>query len=315
MNKCPITYLPCGDEIYSEKGLRLLASSLSRLEKLEYTAGEQREEAYYRSSKMSIQGVQPKLSAVLNIKEEKFDIVDRYGRYILKPQHQIYPQLPENEDLTMRLAETTGLDVPVHGMIWSKDNTLTYFVKRFDRKGQKDKVPVEDFAQLAGLSRDTKYNYSMEKVVKLINQYCTFPVIEKVKLFKLVLFCFLTGNEDMHLKNFSIINRDAKIELSPCYDLVNTSIILKNPSEEIALTLKGKKKNLTGQILTNYFGSDICGLNDKVISNTVESVFNAIPIWTGEIKKSFLSGDMKEKYVHLINSRLNRFNSQPPVKR
>ena len=196
MNKCPITYLPCGDMMYSAKGLKLLASGLSELAKLEYTAEEQRTEAFYRGAKMSIQGVQPKLSAILNIKKEKFDIVDRKGRYILKPQHNYFPEMPENEDITMRLASLIGLDVPFHGMIWAKDNTLTYFIKRFDRKGQNDKIPIEDFAQLAGLSRDTKYNYSMEKVVKLIDTFCTFPSIEKVKLFKLVLFSFIIGNED-----------------------------------------------------------------------------------------------------------------------
>ena len=151
----------------------------------------------HRGSKMSIQGVQPKLSTILNIKDKHFDIVDRGGRYIFKPQHQFFVQMPENEDLTMRFAALIDLDVPIHGMIWSKDHSLTYFIKRFDRKGQKDKIPVEDFAQLAGLSRDTKYNY--------------------------ILFCFLTGNEDMHLKNFSIINKIGKIELSLCYNLLNYS--------------------------------------------------------------------------------------------
>jgi serine/threonine-protein kinase HipA len=134
-------------------------------------------------------------------------------------------------------------------MIWSKDNTLTYFIKRFDRKGQNDKVPVEDFTQLAGLSRDTKYNYSMEKLVKLIDAYCTFPSIEKVKLFKLVLFNFMIGNDDMHLKNYSIINLDRKIQLAPCYNLVNTIIEYKNPDDEIALPINGKKKNLTRNML------------------------------------------------------------------
>ena len=308
MNRCPITYLPCGDKSYSEKGLRFLASGLSHLKRLEYTAEEQRKEAYYRGSKMSIQGIQPKLSAILNIKEQKFDIVDKGGRYILKPQHHIYPQMPENEDLTMRLAESIGLDVPVHGMIWAKDNTLTYFIKRFDRKGQKDKIPIEDFAQLAGLSRDTKYDYSMENVVKLVDEYCTFPAIEKVKLFKLLLFCFITGNEDMHLKNFSIINQNGKIEISPCYDLLNTTIELENASEEIALTLKGKRKNLTKQILIDYFGGERCELNDKVISNTVETVFKAKPGWIEEISNSFLSDEMKEKYIDLVETRFERLS-------
>lgn len=308
MNRCPITYLPCGDQRYSEKGLKLLASGLTQLKQLEYTAEEQRIEAFNRSSKMSVQGVQPKLSAVINTKEQKFDIVDRKGRFILKPQHHIYPQMPENEDLTMRLAGSIGLDVPLHGMIWAKDGTLTYFIKRFDRKGQKDKIPMEDFAQLAGLSRDTKYNYSMEKVVNLVNAYCTFPAIEKVKLFKLVLFCFITGNEDMHLKNFSIINQNGKIEISPCYDLLNTTIEVKNASEEIALSLKGKKNKLTREMLINYFGGERCELNDRVITNTVASIFNAKPDWMEEIQNSFLSDEMKERYIEVVESRFERLN-------
>jgi len=306
MNRCPISYSLVGESHYSKKGLRSLAYGLSKLNLFEYTAEEQRIEAFNRASKMSIQGVQPKLSAILNIKDEKFQIVDRGGRYILKPQHPYFPQLPENEDLTMRLAEITGLDVPLHGMIWSKDNTLTYFIKRFDRKGQNDKVPLEDFAQLAGLSRDTKYNYSMEKLVKLIDSYCTFPAIEKVKLLKLVLFCFVTGNDDMHLKNFSIINLDGKIQLSPCYDLVNTIIEYKNPEDEIALPIKGKKKNLTRNLLINYFGQEKCDLTDKVIDKVLDSITNAIPKWREEISFSFLSDEMKEKYIALINARLER---------
>jgi len=255
---------------------------------------------------MSIQGVQPKLSAILNIKHERFEIVDKGGRYILKPQHPYFPQMPENEDLTMRLADTIGLNVPLHGMIWSKDNTLTYFIKRFDRKGQNDKVPVEDFAQLAGLSRDTKYNYSMEKLVKLIDSYCTFPAIEKVKLFKLVLFCFITGNDDMHLKNFSIINLDGKIQLAPCYDLINTIIEYRNPEDEIALPLNGKMKNLTRTMLIDYFGKEKCDLTEKVINKVLDSITSAIPKWREEIGNSFLSGAMIKKYIDLIDARLER---------
>jgi serine/threonine-protein kinase HipA len=308
MNKCPITYLPCGDEMYSAKGLKLLASGLSQLAKFEYTAEEQRTEAFNRGAKMSIQGVQPKLSAILNIKKEKFDIVDKKGRYILKPQHNYFPEMPENEDITMRLASLIGLDVPIHGMIWAKDNTLTYFIKRFDRKGQNDKIPIEDFAQLAGLSRDTKYNYSMEKVVKLIDKFCTFPSLDKVKLFKLVLFSFIIGNEDMHLKNFSIINHNGKIELSPCYDLVNTTIEYKRPVEEIALPLRGNKKNLTRNMLVKYFGKEICDLTDKIIDKVLKSIIDARPKWIEEINNCLLSSEMKEKYLELVDSRFTRLN-------
>ena len=265
MNRCPISYIPCGEKTYSEKGLKLLSPSLKSLSLLNYSAEELRAEAMQRATKMSIQGVQPKLSAVLSIKNGQFDIVDKDGRYILKPQHHLFPELPQNEDLTMRLASSIGIEVPLHGLIYSKDGSLTYFIKRFDRMGQKDKVAVEDFAQLAGLNRDTKYNFSMEKLVKLIDKYCTFPVLEKVRLFKMVLFNFLIGNEDMHLKNYSIIIRNGKVELSPAYDLLNSSIVLKGEIEEIALTMKGKKSNLNYHVLVNYFGKERCGITNRII--------------------------------------------------
>jgi serine/threonine-protein kinase HipA len=304
MNLCPITYAPCGENRYSEAGLKILSPGLKSLKVFEYTAEEQRIEAFNRAAKMSIQGVQPKLSAVLSIKDGKFILVEKGGRYILKPQHQYYTQLPENEDLTMRLASVIGLEIPVHGMLWSKDNTLTYFIRRFDRKGQNNKVPVEDFAQLAGLTRDTKYNYSMEKIVKLIDDYCTFPAIEKIKLFKLVIFNYLTGNEDSHLKNFSVITDDNQVKLSPCYDLVNSTIELKQQDEEIALTLKGKKKHLTRSILVDYYGVERCGLTGKSIEKVLDSISKAIPKWKTLIAISFLSKEMQGKYLDLLDNRL-----------
>lgn len=304
MNLCPITYSPCGENRYSEAGLKLLGNGLKTLKDLEYTAEEQRKEAFNRAAKMSIQGVQPKLSAVLSIKDEKFNLVDNGGRYILKPQHQIFTQLPENEDLTMKLASEIGLEIPIHGLIWSKDNTLTYFIKRFDRRGQNDKVPVEDFAQLAGLSRDTKYDYSMERIVKLIDDYCTFPAIEKIKFFKMVIFNYLIGNEDSHLKNFSIITDDNQVKLSPCYDLVNSTIVLKNQDEEIALPLKGKKGHLTRNILVDYFGLERCRLTEKSIEKVLETFSVSIPKWKNLIDISFLSNEMKAKYLELLDRRL-----------
>jgi serine/threonine-protein kinase HipA len=212
--------------------------------------------------------------------------------------------MPENEDLTMRLAGEIGLDIPLHGLIWSKDNSLTYFIKRFDRKGQNGKVAVEDFAQLAGLSRDTKYEFSMERVVSLIDAYCTFPAIEKIKLFKLVIFNYLTGNEDMHLKNFSIITVDYKVMLSPCYDLVNSTIEYKKQDEEIALPIKGKKKHLTRNILVDYFGKERCELTSRSIDNILETIILSVPAWKVLIDNSFLSKEMRNRYHNLLDSRL-----------
>ncbi|MBW8333651.1 MAG: HipA domain-containing protein [Prolixibacteraceae bacterium] len=305
MNRCTIIYNEFCEGLYSEKGLKRLSPSLKTLGLLNYTAEELRVEAMQRASKMSIQGVQPKLSAILNIKDGLFEVVDKGGRYILKPQHQIFPELPQNEDLTMRLAESIGIEVPLHGLIYAKDNSLTYFVRRFDRKGQKDKVAVEDFAQLAGMSRDTKYNYSMEKLVTLIDDFCTFPAIEKARLFKLVLFNYLVGNEDMHLKNYSVIIHNGKVELSPAYDLLNSSIVLRGDIEEIALSLKGKKSNLNREILINYFGRERCSLTEKVIEKILKTIQVELPSWFKLIEISFLSDEMKEKYRSLLQKRIN----------
>lgn len=304
MNRCPITYQPCGESLYSEKGLKLLSPVLKKLDLLSFSAEELRTEATIRATKMSIQGVQPKLSAVLNIKEGRFDVVDKNGRYILKPQHHIFPELPQNEDLTMHLASTVGIDVPLHGMVYSKDRSLTYFIRRFDRKGQKDKVPVEDFAQLAGMSRDTKYNYSMEKLVKLIDDFCTFPAIEKAKLFKRVIFNFLVGNEDMHLKNYSVISLNGRVELSPAYDFLNSTIVLKGDIEEIALLLNGKRRNLNADVLINYFGKERCGLTDKILEKNQDEIKVQLSRWFELINNSFLSQKMKEKYNLLLENRI-----------
>jgi serine/threonine-protein kinase HipA len=303
MNTCPITYEPCGDKKYSEKGLKLLSRNLTRLEDFPYTQEEQLREAAARAPKMSIQGVQPKLSAKLKVTGGIFEVTDRGGEYILKPQNALYPELPENEDLTMRLGDTIGLQIPLHGLIYSKDQKLTYFIKRFDRYGKGNKYSVEDFAQLAGKSRDTKYDYSMEKVAGIIDNYCTFPAVEKIKLFKLTIFNFLTGNEDQHLKNFSLITKDNKVTLTPFYDLINTTISLANPIEEFALPLKGKKSKLNRNILVEYWGKERLGLNNQVIDQELNSITEKFERWIELINKSFLSKEMKEKYSVLLDER------------
>lgn len=306
MKRCPISYTRVEGGNYSNKGLKLLSPALKHLEILDLTAEELRFEAMQRATKLSIQGVQPKLSAVLNIKQGKFDLVDKGGRFILKPQHHLFPELPQNEDLTMRLAKSIGIEVPLHGLVYCKDGSMTYFIKRFDRKGQRDKLAVEDFAQLARMSRETKYNYSMEKLVSLIDEYCTFPVLEKVKLFRLVIFNYLIGNEDMHLKNYSIIVKNEKVELSPSYDLLNSTIVLKGEIEEIALTLKGKRTKLNYEILVNYFGKERCSLTDIVVEKILYNIKQAFPQWAEIIHKSFLTEEMKEKYNTLLQNRIRK---------
>ena len=303
MNRCPITYEDCGEERYSQRGLRLLSRRLTRLEDFPYSAAQQRREAIHRAGRMSIQGVQPKLSAVLNVEAGTFDIVESGGRYIIKPQMSEYPQVPENEDVTMKLAEAAGLEVPFHGLIHSKDGTLSYVIRRFDRAGRSGKVPLEDFAQLLGQDRDTKYGSSMEQVASVLDRYCTFPALEKLKLFRLVLFNYLTGNEDAHLKNFSLIRMDQKVELSPVYDLLNTSIVIDS-GEELALPLRGKKNKLKREDFTGYFAKERLGLKDKAISRTIRELEDAYPLWINLLGRSFLSDKRKAMYRELLDRRM-----------
>lgn len=309
MNKCPITYEPCGDERYSRAGLNKLSPKLQTLIDLPFTAQDLRREAAVRAGKMSIQGVQPKLSTKLSIQTNAMEIVDQGGNFILKPQSDLFPQVTENEDLTMKMAAICGIEVPFTGLIYAKDGSLNYFIQRFDRYARNKKYHVEDFAQLTGNNRETKYKWSMEKLIPVLNQYCTFPLLEKRKLFRRTLFCFVTGNEDMHLKNWSLIRQQHKIGLSPAYDLLNTTIAMSGVTEELALPLAGKKSKITGDQLINYFGKERLELNEKTIAAEVQNLNNCVPDFLNLIQKSFLNSEMQEKYTALFLERLARLNS------
>ena len=306
MPRCPISCEDIPDGRYSRTGFRRLSRRLENLRDLPFTSEELRREALARAAKMSLQGRQPKLSAVLNVAEGRFDLVDRGGRYILKPPIPDYPQVPENEDVTMRMAAAAGIEVPVHGMIYTADGALCYFIQRFDRVGRKGKRAVEDFAQLLGRSRETKYASSLEQVAGAINQYCTFPAVEHLKLFRRVLFAFLCGNEDVHLKNYSVIVRDNKVELSPAYDLVNTTIVLPNPQEETALPVAGKKSNLTRATLVGYFGRERLELTQRAVDGVLDDLRAARSQWTELLERCFLSEELRRRYGELLNERCAR---------
>lgn len=307
MNRCPITYELCGTDKYSAKGLRMIAPKLTHLNDLPYTASELRQEAANRARKLSIQGVQPKLSAAISIADQEFKIVDQFGTYIIKPQNDLFPELPENEDVTMRMAKLFGLEVPFHGMLYGKDDNLSYFIKRFDRYGKGKKLATEDFAQLTGNTRDTKYRFTMEKLIPVIDEFCTFPAIEKADFFRRILFCYVTGNEDMHLKNFSLITKKDKITLAPIYDYLNSSIAIKKPEEEIALTLKGKKSYLKASDFIDYYAKERLQLNEKTIATILKQLKTATPNWKELLEISFLSDEMKEKYLNLMETRIRMF--------
>lgn len=305
MNRCPITYRNCGDQRYATEGLHLLSKNLTQTIIFPYTIEEQLKLAARYATKLSIQGVQPKLSVRLNVQLHNFEIVETKGTYIIKPPNPYFQELPQNEDLTMRLAAMVEIQTPLHGLVYCQDGSLSYFVKRFDRYGHGKKLPVEDFAQLSGAMRETKYSSSMENLAQIIDQFCSFPILEKLKLFRITLFCFLVGNEDMHLKNFSLIRRSNRVELTPSYDLLNSEIILHS-EEELALSLMGKKSKFKREHLIDYYGHESLKLNGDVIEMELKRFQKVLPQWIKLIGISFLSLEMKEAYLKLLHSRAQR---------
>ncbi|MBN8535759.1 MAG: HipA domain-containing protein [Deltaproteobacteria bacterium] len=255
--------------------------------------------------KISIQGVQPKFSVILSEKEQAFKEVESNGTYILKPQVRDYPQIPENEDLTMHLVAISGIQIPWHGLVKCSDESLSHVIKRFDR-ANKEKIPMEDFSQLIGASRDTKYDVSFEKVVETIEEHCTFPTIENFKLFQRVILAFLLGNEDFHLKNISLYTKAKKVQLTPVYDFANSKIANPHSDEEMALSISDKKKNFTKADFLVYFAQQTLFLPQAKVEKETKRLLSFLPTWIEMIDRSFLSEDMKEKYKALLKERTSR---------
>ena len=307
MKSCPITleWMDKG-RMFSGAGLRALHPQLKHLSPLPLTGEEQIREARLRADKMSVQGVQPKLSAVLKPKEGRFEIVDQGGRFILKPNPPPCEEVPANEALTMTLARSSGIEVPVFGLLPAADGSWVYFIRRFDRVGRAGRLHQEDFAQLLGAGRETKYQSSLEQVAKVVETRCTFPAMEKAKLARLLLFCFLTGNEDMHLKNFSLLVTDGVVALSPAYDLLNTTLVLENATEESALPLRGKKRKLTRHDWVDYFCRERLGLPDLIVGEILTNLQDGLEKWKEIIQRSHLSTPRQERYLQILENRHQR---------
>ncbi|MGK0190147.1 MAG: serine/threonine-protein kinase HipA [Verrucomicrobiales bacterium] len=299
--------IPAGT-MFSREGLRRLDPKLLDLRPLDLSHEEQLEQARQRADKMSVQGFQPKLSAVLKVKQGRFEVVDRGGTFLLKPNPPGYEEVPANEALTMTMAAAAGIEVPVHGLVPAVDGSWVYFIRRFDRAGRSAKRHVEDFAQLLGGTRETKYDSSIERVISVIENYCTFPALEKPKLARRLLFCFLTGNEDMHLKNFSLQVKDDTISLTPAYDLLNSTLAMGEAVEESALPLKGKKKNLTRKLWVDYLCKERLKLSSPNIEDMLNDLATAAPVWQNLIERSCLTLPGREAYQSLLSERLSRLS-------
>lgn len=255
-------------------------------------------------SQVTVTGVQPKLSVDLEKEangKKRFTIVGLWGKYILKPQTELYVNLPENEDLTMHLATMVNIKTVPHSLIRFKDGSLAYITKRIDRDKKKGKIPMEDMCQLTEKLTEQKYKGSHEQIAKIIMLHSAYPVLDLLTYFEVLLFCYLTGNADMHLKNFSLYKPANEYILAPAYDLLSTKLVLPDDKDELALTLNARKRKLKksdfNHLLNTY------KIDEKVIENIYEKYRKIVPQWLNFIDTSFLPQQMKEEYKSIINKR------------
>ena len=288
----------CARKFFGTKGIPVLPYARDQLDQLALQV--------IRAS-TTLTGVQPKLSLNLQRHEgsQRLTIVGLWGDFIMKPQTEQYAELPEIEDLTMHLAEIARISVVPHSLMRMADGSLCYLTRRIDRTPQGEKIAMEDMCQLTNRLTEYKYHGSYELVADTIACYSTVPKMDIANLFEVVLFSWLTGNNDMHLKNFSLYALDdIQIRLTPAYDLVNAAIVNPRDDEELALTLNGHRKQLTKDDFSQTLSS--MGLLTVTLNRLVAKYRRLQPRFEQTIQASFLSADMKQRYFSLLSDRLNR---------
>lgn len=260
--------------------------------------------------RVTVPGVQAKLS--LHLAERgreagRLTLVGLWGNYILKPPVASYPQMPEIEDLTMHLAKFFKIDTVPHSLIPLQSGELAYITRRIDRTKKGRKYHMEDMCQLTERLTEDKYKGSMEQVAKAILKHSSNPGLDIIRLFEMTLFSFLTGNADMHLKNFSLLyDADDRIQLAPAYDMLSTRMLIseQDDPEELALTVNGKKSKFK---LTDFMRfADTLSLNKKQVRNSMDRFTAGLPDALSFITKSFLPDGKKEEFKQLIENRASR---------
>jgi serine/threonine-protein kinase HipA len=260
-------------------------------------------------SSVTVTGVQPKLSLDVETfhdkrKKRRLTIVGMWGEYVLKPPTENYPSLPEIEDLTMHIAELLRIRTVPHSLIRIKSGELAYITKRIDRVNG-EKLHMEDMCQLTERLTEDKYKGSMEQVGKILKRFSDNRGFDLVEFFRLAVVSFLTGNADMHLKNFSLLHgNDGSVALSPAYDLVATKLVIPEDMEEMALTVNGKKRNLRPNDFNALAGS--LDISEVVYKNTMREFVELLPHALEFLNEGFLNASMREKYTALLNERSTR---------
>ena len=257
-------------------------------------------------SQTTLTGVQAKLSLHLDRHEgsKRLTIVGLWGDFIFKPQTQSYKTLPENEDLTMHLAEIAKIKVVPHTLIRLQDGTLGYLTKRIDRTSEGGKIPMEDMCQLTERQTEYKYKSSYEQIAKVIAKHSYVPLLDLTDFYEQVFFNWLVGNNDMHLKNYSLYAPKGKWVLTPAYDLLNVSMVNPKDTEELALTLNAKKKRIKKSDFVRAM--ETSRISPKVFDNILAKYRKLLPKFNEIIDLSFLDKEDKEIYKQSITSRLAR---------
>jgi len=248
----------------------------------------------------TLSGVQPKISVKLSADRQTLQVALGPGRFILKPQSTAFPELPENELVTMRLAERAGLNIPPCGLLALSDGSTAYVTRRFDRLDSGGKLRQEDFCQLAELPPKRKYDGSAELCARLVRRYATEPAIESLRLFRQMVFCWWTGNGDAHLKNFSLLTgTDGIVQLSPAYDLLCTRLVL--PGDYLALPIGGKQDGLRRTHWEEY--GKYCGLPARSIARELARIVALQQSAIELVSPSPLGASSRERYVDLLRER------------
>lgn len=250
------------------------------------------------AGRLLISGVQAKLS----VKVANGNVVPavKNGTHILKPLVPQWREMPQNENLVMCLARVAGIEVPPHGILKNEENETFYIVKRFDRKKNGIRIHTEDFCQAGNVPRTMKYRKSAEFCGKLINRTATFPKIEIQKYFKIVLFNFLVGNGDAHLKNYSFIYHRNRTALAPAYDLVSSSILIPEETQS-AIPVDGRDNGLR---LKNFKAlGDNMNILPETIQRNIQMLLAKIPVFFGMIEIADFSDEMKEALKKSIRGR------------
>jgi serine/threonine-protein kinase HipA len=297
-------HAPCSQRFFGSVQPPLLPYSTSDLHQLA---------SQIVAQSIAVTGVQPKLSLAFerNVQQGvyRLTLVGLWGNFILKPPNPQYPELVENEHATMRLAQVFGIETVPFSLIRLQSGEPAFLTRRIDRLPKNGKLHMEDFCQITGRLTEYKYRGSMEQVAKVVRRFSADPGFDVLRLLELALFCFLTGNADMHLKNFSMITHPGgEVRLAPAYDLVATKLAMPQDPEESALTINGKKSNLKPADFLAL--AETSAIPPKAAANVLNRFFKKIPGALASLETSLLSRNLQARYAEMLKERAGRIWGQ-----